>query len=250
MLNKIALLWIVFASLLSFAAGGSFVSAFLVPPISEQRNAQRQYPSASTQSPEERHQATEQALAEYTKWLMLFTGVMAIATIGLGGATGLLYVAGERHSERELRAYIAGPTSANVRNFHSSTNPTVLLSFKNSGQTPAHNVCVWTSSAVATYPMENPPERPKGGAGEGSSLGTVGPQGDFHNEIQSDIAVTAAERAAVVAGHAAFFVYGEISYQDAFGKEREATFCHFYAGGRARGNDGPLATYHKWNRAT
>jgi hypothetical protein len=33
---------------------------------------------------EERHQATEDAIATYTLWLMAFTGILAIATAGLG----------------------------------------------------------------------------------------------------------------------------------------------------------------------
>ena len=179
-----------------------------------------------------------------------FTLVLAISTIGLWVATLGLYIAGERHSERQLRAYITGPTSARISDFQTSQYPAVILTFKNSGQTPAQDVCVWTSSAVAVYPMENPPARPDGAAGEGSSVGTIGPHAEFHNQIQADIAVTAAERAEVIAGGAAFFVYGEISYRDSFGKSRTTTFCHFYAGPTARTSNGLLATYHKWNRAT
>jgi hypothetical protein len=36
---------------------------------------------------EERHQASEEAIAYYTKWLMLFTAILALATMGLGAAT-------------------------------------------------------------------------------------------------------------------------------------------------------------------
>ena len=49
-----------------------------------------------------RHAAEEQengALAYYTYWLTFFTGVLALATIGLGGATLGLYLAGERQLE-------------------------------------------------------------------------------------------------------------------------------------------------------
>jgi hypothetical protein len=195
------------------------------------------------------NESAEEAIARYNKWLTIFTAVLAVATVGLGFATAGLYVAGERHSERELRAYIVGTTSAQIRSFI-NPRPTVVLTFRNSGQTPAHDVCVWTSSAIAVYPMENPPVRPDGVAGEGGSVGIVGPHADFHNEIESDVEVTAAERAEVIAGRAAFYIYGEISYHDSFGKERTSTFCHFYAGERARGSNGILGTYHRWNRAS
>jgi hypothetical protein len=36
---------------------------------------------------EERHQASEEAIAYYTKWLMFFTAVLALATVGLGYTT-------------------------------------------------------------------------------------------------------------------------------------------------------------------
>jgi hypothetical protein len=152
-------------------------------------------------------------------------------------------------AERQLRAYIVGTLSSKIRGFN-TPKPITTLAFKNSGQTPAYNVRVWTSSAVAVHPMEAPPARPDGAPGEGASVGVIGPGGDFYNEIQSDIEVTQAERAEVIGSRCAYYVYGQISYRDSFGVERNSTFCHFFAGDRARRNDGPLATYHKWNEAT
>lgn len=39
---------------------------------------------------------TDEALAQYTLWLMVFTGILALATIGLGVATFFLYLTGEK----------------------------------------------------------------------------------------------------------------------------------------------------------
>jgi hypothetical protein len=39
---------------------------------------------------------TEESIAEYTWWLAVLTGLLAIATIGMGGATIGLYVSGDR----------------------------------------------------------------------------------------------------------------------------------------------------------
>jgi hypothetical protein len=177
------------------------------------------------------------------------TVIVAVFTVTLWFSTYELWMAGERHSERELRAYIVGTTSAQYRNL-STPSPYSILSFKNSGKTPAFDVRVWTTSAVAVYPMNERPSAPRNDPGYQSSVGVVGPGADFHNEIASDIVVTPPEHAEVIAGRAAFYIYGEIAYRDSFGIERTASFCHFTAGPKAQRNDGPLATYYKWNEAT
>jgi hypothetical protein len=50
--------------------------------------------------------ATDDALAEYTLWLMIFTGVLAIATVGLGAATVGLYLTGEKQVDITRRALV------------------------------------------------------------------------------------------------------------------------------------------------
>jgi hypothetical protein len=66
---------------------------------------------SNRESQEERHLATEEAIAYYNKWLMFFTAFLAIATMGLGFATvGLYLISGRqlRHAESEAqraRAY-------------------------------------------------------------------------------------------------------------------------------------------------
>jgi hypothetical protein len=177
-----------------------------------------------------------------------FTLVLAVSTIGLWVATIGLYIGGERHSERELRAYIVATVQAEIRNFH-TPNPTVILGFVNAGQTPAHDVRVWTSIAVALFPLAYPPEAPRDLA-PGDSLGVIGPQGSFHTEHKASVPVTPEDRRAIIEGGAAFFVYGELFYRDAFGHQRHTRFCHFYHGEAAQRPSGPLANYHKWNEAT
>jgi hypothetical protein len=178
-----------------------------------------------------------------------FTLVLAFSTVGLWVATLALYRAGERHSERELRAYIVATVQAEIRNFHIAT-PTVVLGFVNAGQTPAHDVRLWTTSAVAVFPMEKRPTAPARTPDVGDSVGVIGPAGSFHSEHVPETPVTPAERQAVVEGRCAYFVYGELAYTDAFGRERHTSFCHFYRGEAARRQGGPLASYHKWNEAS
>jgi len=51
-------------------------------------------------------ETTDDGLAEYTLWLMIFTGVLAIATVGLGAATVGLYMTGEKQVEITRQALI------------------------------------------------------------------------------------------------------------------------------------------------
>ena len=64
-------------------------------PIGQSPSAQQKY-KPNSETIEERHQATEEAIAYYNRWLMFFTAILAVATVGLGSATGGLYFAGRR----------------------------------------------------------------------------------------------------------------------------------------------------------
>ncbi|MGY3649519.1 hypothetical protein ACVWW2_004810 [Bradyrhizobium sp. LM4.3] len=90
---------------------------------------------------------TDEALAEYTLWLMGFTGLLAFATIGLGAATIGLYLTGEKQVAitREAligdqRAWIIteleiGKDGVSIRDGHIEVD--VRLKVINVGRTPA-----------------------------------------------------------------------------------------------------------------
>ena len=88
-----------FALALCFAIGfGAEVwraSKIPHPSINQSTTAQKEH-HPNSKTIEERHQATEEAIAYYNKWLMFFTAILAVATLGLGTATVGLYFAGER----------------------------------------------------------------------------------------------------------------------------------------------------------
>jgi hypothetical protein len=87
--------WIVLAAILGFALGGSYIAAFLESPP----HAQQASPKEDRSDAHAKHKEgspAEAAIAEYTFWLMLFTGILAVATLGLGGATLGLYLTGEK----------------------------------------------------------------------------------------------------------------------------------------------------------
>jgi hypothetical protein len=95
---------------MGFAVGGSFVAAYLMSPAQHESRAASEHDAANQNSKEK----SDEALARYTWWLTLFTGVLAFATVGLGIATVGLYVAGEKQIKITERAANAADLSARV----------------------------------------------------------------------------------------------------------------------------------------
>lgn len=261
-LQKMAVMIALWPALICCAvAQPSQPSNVLKPPSAQQQPSDEHHdskpaPLAKTANPENTQSKPDFGGSEKPKqrndaWLL--SDKIAAIAIAVGFLQFVVLLATVsvmmRTAKRQLRAYIAGPTKAEISDFN-TPNPVNHLEFKNSGQTPAHNVRFWTSSAVAAYPLAEPPTAPTGDFSEreGSSVGTIGPGGTFYSDSEPNIAVTDAERTAVLEGSAAFFVYGELFYRDAFGYDRHTTFCHYYR--RPQRSAGPLATYHKWNKAT
>lgn len=92
-------------------------------------------------------ETTDDALADYTLWLMVFTGILAVATIGLGVATVGLYLTGEKQVKVTLDALIGdqrawiitelliGDSGVEVDNMGPAVD--VRLKVSNMGRTPA-----------------------------------------------------------------------------------------------------------------
>lgn len=108
MLNRLLIGWIVYAGIMGFALGGSFVSAYLMPPPQHQTDADSDE-NASEQKSKEK---TDEALARYTWWLTAFTGGLVLVTGALCIATIGLYITGEKQIEVALKAANAADLSA------------------------------------------------------------------------------------------------------------------------------------------
>lgn len=90
------LVWPIFGLVMGFALGGSFFWGWYGPNRTvkdEQVTREQLLAEPDTKSNKEK---SDDALARYTLWLTAFTGVLALATIGLGVATTGLYLTGER----------------------------------------------------------------------------------------------------------------------------------------------------------
>jgi hypothetical protein len=96
--------WPLYAGLIGFMLGASFFFGLYGRNVTESEiTAQHGHrPAKETPKKEE----ADEALAFYTLLLMIFTGVLAIATIGLGGATVLLYATGEKQFKFAMRSAV------------------------------------------------------------------------------------------------------------------------------------------------
>jgi hypothetical protein len=92
--HKIAVA-IAFVPLTAWLLIGSWQLSQSSHPSIEYRDAAAEQDGTNRQPKQEREK-TDEAIARYTWWLMIFTGILAFATIGLGVATVRLYLAGEK----------------------------------------------------------------------------------------------------------------------------------------------------------
>jgi hypothetical protein len=90
------LFWPLFALLMGFVMGGSIFWGLYGPNTTiDQANAAYEQ-QARHEEPRSKRDETDEAVARYTLWLMVFTGILAVATVGLGIATVGLYLTGEK----------------------------------------------------------------------------------------------------------------------------------------------------------
>jgi len=107
MLIRFFVPWVALAAILGFAVGGSYIWASLEP---RHTPAHDQNASAKEHRPNEHakgENTTDEVIAEYTFWLVLLTGILAVATVGLGVATYGLYVTGEKQIRLNRDQFLA-----------------------------------------------------------------------------------------------------------------------------------------------
>jgi hypothetical protein len=220
----------------------------------QSRPAQDQ--SAADESPEEQESGEASALARYTKWLMVFTGVLAVATIILAASTiGLWRYAGEQAKETKrlitaVRATAgAAKQSADIseralistqRAFVFIQNFTVYVVgneirimplWENSGVTPANpfrNYVNWRTfngppPADFEYPDLDVNGNPIVGRGHGEMF-FIGPKATMFADIIR-IPIPTMEEAR--SGRLRIYIWGWAEYNDTFSgtKVHRSEFC-------------------------
>jgi hypothetical protein len=196
--------------------------------------------------------ATEEALAHYTKWLAILTAFLVMATL-------LLFVSGERNvavaeqsaqaareaanaardsvnlakqtSEAQLRAYVGVGIRTNPT-IQPGSNASMLLEYKNFGTTPAREVRYWLNMDLVNVPNRLPfATRP---FREERIL--LNPGATEHIEGDFGRALTDEEVALIQADQKRLYVWGEIAYTDVFGRGPHITEFRL-----ARQPDGAMA---------
>jgi hypothetical protein len=151
-----------------------------------------------------------------TFFVALFTGILTLYTVKL-------WKSGEKHSERELRAYV-GITDASITK---SVDPVKSLikaqiTIRNAGQTPAYDF-----NLITTFDFHEIPRTefaPYQSEIIRQSRGTLEPGAEVVVPLIADKILLAEQLQAIRDEKFAFFFYGKIKYKDAFGKDRFRDF--------------------------
>lgn len=169
--------------------------------------------------------AETQQLAKFTEWLVAATFI-----VGVAGLWNVIITRGS--SRRQLCAYVL-PDSAliidgNMLNPPQPARvniPGIVLTIKNTGQTPAYKVVSWMQIEVLPTNQENALVIPRLQNLFSLTLGVGTP---FSKAMWFHRPVTAAEVQAISAGTTAIFLYGRIEYRDAFKRKRWSNFRFRY----------------------
>ncbi|MGY3493930.1 hypothetical protein [Bradyrhizobium sp. USDA 4502] len=248
---------------LGFALGGSVFWGLYGPNTTIERVSQASEHSSTDHEPKSKKEETDEALARYTLWLMIFTGILAVATIGLGGATLGLYFTGEKQiavSRRSAEAAIKSAKVADEALFMGNRPyifvtkaelnhtldpatfdfagaplwPTVDYMVENHGSTPATIMLVCADSACVAALPGKPEYRPETAYRSNRMIlpGKKGIRLTYPLKTPIDGQVLNDIRVGTVMGGRSLYAYGFIKFEDIFGNINEIGFCWRYMPGR------------------
>jgi len=187
-------------------------------------------------------QKTDQALARYTWWLTAFTGILAIATIGLGVATVGLYFASERQFKLARDEFLASRRpqlrlkhmwlatadgkhfSGHIRN---GEPVTVRLDIVNVGSTDAF-VELINFVTIVIPPSRKLPQRPPYNEPNNQPFRVGGlrlPGGVTFTHVVHGTILSNQDMLAIRNGTPTLYCVGTIEYRDTAGQFRQTAFC-------------------------
>jgi hypothetical protein len=130
----------------------------------------------------------------------------------------------------ELRAYM-GIDKATWGHLPDLNASAAILTVKNFGNTPAHDVVIKSCCMVRGFPSDGPFKLlPIDEGLQTTSKNMTGPGNEFTQSVV--MPVDATQLALLKSGHLGMWTFGEITYKDAFGAEHKTTF-RFIIGGDA-----------------
>ena len=162
-------------------------------------------------------------------WIAIFTIVLTGSTIGLWVSNERVLYHARKSSERQLRAYVyvsetTGKEAANSLE--------LSIDIKNFGQTPAYDVAVYIHSGEAEWPDNDMPphtiEELVQSATDFRPTFNLAPGHVTTNSFEArDPRLSEAISRAKI-GKYAIFLYGLLTYRDAFGFTRNTRFRYVY----------------------
>lgn len=180
-----------------------------------------QEPSSELATP-----GADDRIADYTLWLMVFTGALGVATIGLWFTT---YI-GIRNQSRDIRvlqrAYLA-IESGGIDPLLRNDTSVVHISVVNVGHLPAREVewCINVemdgNGARSDFPVNGP----------FYGNNTIPPGTEMRRSQNAEFKEV--DFANFVGRRLHLYVWGEVRYRDGFGDRRFTKFCHRYGGSGA-----------------
>jgi hypothetical protein len=128
-------------------------------------------------------------------------------------------VASRTSAQRQLRAYVGISTmTGEIKNANTLE---IVVGFKNFGLTPAYNVYQFVDYWIGEYPLKTTLKEPLS-IQEGSQ-GTLFPGPEYWSGTTVDMT-----KKPPVGKDNALFIYGKITYRDAFGKERYTKYRYCF----------------------
>jgi hypothetical protein len=222
MLRKSRIPEIVLGALLAvaiFAIG--FVAASSLPPP---KGGVQQQNSSEHPNKEDTKGAAEERIADYTWWLAILTGVLAISTVGLWIATIFTLRHSRETAKRQLRAYLSVLVGGGVyqerdKPLRFEGKPVIV----NNGPTPAHKVGFKARAAILPVPLPDNFEFPLPNDFTGAAA--LGPGQHFVmsaivDGFIPDLEVDDVKRA----NGRALYVWGIVTYEDIFGATQHTQF--------------------------
>lgn len=187
-----------------------------VPPPTEEERREKA---------EERHDK-----ADSDWWLVKLTAALAVATIALVFATGLLWrstkklvTEAEDTAKRQLRAYVSTDTEVVTIDGALPKVPTHGIILRNHGQTPANQITHWTRLLVAEFPLKEPLDRSE--PVDVVIKSVLHPGADRHIVAEKDL--TDDEFGAIMKDGYALYFWGDVKYIDVFNNPQSTRFTYF-----------------------
>jgi hypothetical protein len=171
-------------------------------------------------------QLIDRRIATYTFALAVFTGILALSTIGLWIATDLILRHGRQTAERQLRAYVSIEPDG-VGDYNPPDRIIARVRFRNTGSIFAKHV----ATSICCELSEDG-ERETFGEGNISGNNVIAPRAEILRSADEAIfksVIDSARSAAEGMGKQLYlYVWSIVQYHDGFTSGRWTRYCHRY----------------------